>query len=450
MASMVKTYPYYKGDKKYYGYRFEIAPKIKEVEIDGKIEIKKIRQWKDKRAGCTKEVDAQRMGTEAQLQYEKHGNIKDANIALDTFFADWLKTINYDLQEATINSYAKKIRLYISPALGQYRLKSITEKDIQSLMNALYDSGLSVTTLVSIKGILTKSFTYAKTEGYFMQSPASDVKIPTRPRKESKTKKTNSSHKRGNKTRDVIPDEQIESIFKRFKEGDSTFIPLQLAYKCGLRLGEAYALTWDDVDFKNRTIRINKQVQYSDGAGYWFLTLPKYRSIRTIAIDIELCELLKREKERQRQAKLFNLKIKKGFKTLINEDFDTTKINDNFKNKSIPNFQYRIYENGIIEESEGNTKSINFVCTRPDGSYITPRTMQHASRIIHYDLGFEDFDFHSLRHTHTSKLVEMGANLKYIQARLGHKNLKVTLQIYTHLTEQMKKDGDKLIDDMFS
>ncbi len=451
MASKVSTYAYYNKDgKKLYGYRFEIAPKVKEVEKNGKTELRSVRQWESKRTGCTKESDAQRLGIEAQLQYENHGKTKDGNIALDTFFAEWLKAINYELQEATINSYSKRIRLYISPAIGKYRLKSITDKDLQDLMNALYDSGLSVNTLVSIKGILTKSFNYAKQEGYFTSSPATDIKIPVRPRKETKLSTKRESAQRGNKTRDVIPDDQIEAIFNRFKEGDSTYIPLMLAYKCGLRLGEAYAVTWEDIDFEARTININKQAQYSD-SGYWFFTLPKYRSIRKIAIDKELCELLKREKEKQYIQKTNNIVKQKGVITLIPNSFDTTKIGDSYKDKNIPNFHYRIYETGINNSNIDNgLKAINLVCTRYDGSYINPRTMQHASRIIHYDLGFEDFDFHSLRHTHTSKLVEVGANLKYIQTRLGHKNLKVTLQIYTHLTEKMQTDGDKLIDNLFN
>lgn len=75
--------------------------------------------------------------------------------------------------------------------------------------------------------------------------------------------------------------------------------------------------------------------------------------------------------------------------------------------------------------------------------------MQHCSRVIHYQLGFEKFDFHSLRHTHTSMLLEAGANPKDVQHRLGHKNINVTMQIYTHVTKKMQDNTIKILDSIF-
>jgi len=75
--------------------------------------------------------------------------------------------------------------------------------------------------------------------------------------------------------------------------------------------------------------------------------------------------------------------------------------------------------------------------------------MQHVSHIARTELGFDKFDYHSLRHTHATMLAEKGASPKYVQYRLGHKNIQVTMQIYQHLTNttpcvtivlQMKKE----------
>ena len=76
--------------------------------------------------------------------------------------------------------------------------------------------------------------------------------------------------------------------------------------------------------------------------------------------------------------------------------------------------------------------------TQDFGSLQESRIMQHCSRVIHYDMGYKSFDFHSLRHTHTTMLLENGAEIKDVQHRLGHKNIQVTLQIYAHLTEKMQ------------
>ena len=65
--------------------------------------------------------------------------------------------------------------------------------------------------------------------------------------------------------------------------------------------------------------------------------------------------------------------------------------------------------------------------------------MQHCSYIIHYKLGYKKFDYHSLRHTHTTMLLSSGANIKAVQERLGHKKIDITLQVYTHVTDEMRK-----------
>ena len=76
---------------------------------------------------------------------------------------------------------------------------------------------------------------------------------------------------------------------------------------------------------------------------------------------------------------------------------------------------------------KGTEKEIRFVCIREDGTYITSRTMQHVSRVIHNALNIKDFDYHSLRHTHATVLLERRAPLKYIQQGFGHKKIDITV-----------------------
>ena len=79
-------------------------------------------------------------------------------------------------------------------------------------------------------------------------------------------------------------------------------------------------------------------------------------------------------------------------------------------------------------------------------SYINSRNMQYVSWVATRELGFEKFDYHSLRHTHATMLAELGASPKYVQHRLGHKNIQVTMNIYQHLTDKMSEEGAKLLD----
>lgn len=72
--------------------------------------------------------------------------------------------------------------------------------------------------------------------------------------------------------------------------------------------------------------------------------------------------------------------------------------------------------------------------------------MQHVSHIARTELGFDKFDYHSLRHTHATMLAEKGASPKYVQYRLGHKNIQVTMQIYQHLTNKMSTENAQLLE----
>ena len=218
----------------------------------------------------------------------------------------------------------------------------------------------------------------------------------------------------------------MNEILTRFPKGSSAYIPLLLGYRCGLRIGEAYALTWDDIDFENKTLSVNKQVQWQsngNNSGYWYFSAPKYDSNRIIQIDDAFLKILKNEKETQeRKAKAY---------------LDTEYT-----------FYYEEKGTRIISTNDKG-KKINFVCKREDGTYIQPRTMQHTSSVIHNQLGFPEFDFHSLRHTHCTMLLDNGADPKYVQTRLGHKSVQITLDIYQHLTQKTKKTCDSILNNIY-
>ncbi len=107
--------------------------------------------------------------------------------------------------------------------------------------------------------------------------------------------------------------------------------------------------------------------------------------------------------------------------------------------------QYYRDEKGILN-TIGNGQKVDFVMVREDGTYISSHTMQHVSWVATHKLGFSKFDYHSLRHTHATILAEKGASPKYVQHRLGHKNIQVTMQIYQHLTEKMSEEGAQLLE----
>ena len=265
--------------------------------------------------------------------------------------------------------------------------------------------------------MLTGSLSYAvQPLKYIPYSPAEYIELPST-RATPAVKSRTSPHV-------YLTPEQMTKIFERFPEGSSSYLPLLLGYKCGLRIAEAFALEWSDIDLKAKKLTVRQQILWQEknketsAPAYWYFTLPKYNSIRTIEISSDVVAALERERARQEEARDF---------------YGDLHIH-----------QYRD-EAGHLN-TEGRGEEVHLVMVRPDGSYINSRTMQHVSRVATRELGFEKFDYHSLRHTHATMLAELGASPKYVQHRLGHKNIQVTMNIYQHLTDKMSEEGAKLLD----
>ena len=414
-----------------YEYRFEIA------SIDGK------RKWKTK-SGFKTVTDARQAGKRALRQYENFGHVVKDQISVADFLEDWLvQDCMVDLKPNTVTNYIKQVRIYLKPALGAYRLKSLTRELLQGFILKMYDNGFSFNSLIAIKGVLTKSMNYAVDNHYLVCSPAVRLKIP---RYRIAVIPTRSS------PHHYIPAEIMQKVFERFPERSSSFIPLKLGYECGLRLGEVFGLYWEDIDFENRIIRINRQVQwFADqnrdkeeklihngsaecGKGFWYFSAPKYNSCRTIEISDELTDILKREQVRQERAKAYFGQYYSNYYA------DSAQLSGSELIRKASVNRISTNENGF---------PIHLVCVRENGTFISPRTMQHASRIIKKDF-FEKFDFHSLRHTHATMLAEVGADQKYIQTRLGHKDVKLTISVYEHTTVGMRDGGRKILSELFS
>lgn len=390
---------------KYWEYSFEAARVNKKRQSIGK-------------GGFRTKSEASAAGAKAMNEYNQAGAIFTASeISVADYLDFWMKEYcQANCKPTTIANYEKKIRLHIKPAIGKYRLAALSPEVLQKLINEKFNAGYSRNTLAVIKGTLTGSLSYAvQPLKYIQVNPAQYVKIPS-PRAVPQTKARSSPHV-------FLTPAQMDQLFQRFPEGSSSYLPLLLGYKCGLRLSEAFGLTWDCIDLQSKKLEVKQQILWKEKnnttgeTGYWYFSAPKYDSKRTIELSQDVVSALEREKEKQQRAQVF---------------YESLYIR-----------QFRDEHDHL--NTVGDGKEIQLVMVRVDGSYIISRNMQYVSWVATHELGFK-FDYHSLRHTHATMLAEKGASPKYVQQRLGHKNIQVTIQIYQHLTDKMAEEGSSLLD----
>ena len=386
---------------KYWQYKFESA------KVDGK-------RQRISKSGFKTKAEATAAGAQAQAEYNEAGlSFTPSELSVNDFFDYWLDTYcKVNLKDVTMVNYVKKIRLHIKPELGKYKLKALTSAVLQKFINKKAQQNYARNTLSVIKGILSGSLGYAVKQEMIKSNPMLNVTLPS-PRNENLKPRT-APHV-------YIPKNRIAEIFERFPEGTSTHIPMMLGYKAGLRLEETFGVIWDDIDFENNRLKVDRQVQWNEKKKLWYFSDPKYNSFRLIDLDRETVNLLLREKERQDKAKVYYAEHYTHL--YINKDRQLNTVED-----GSPVYPVMVHENG---------------------EFIIPRSMQHTSGVIHKQLEYTEFDFHSLRHTHASFLAENDVSPKYLQNRMGHANLQVTMKFYLHLTEKMQEKGVSLIDKLY-
>ena len=191
----------------------------------------------------------------------------------------------------------------------------------------------------------------------------------------------------------------------------------------GMRTGEVFALTWNDIDLENRIIKINKTVYAKDKEkkGRWYLGTTKTTgSCREVYICDTLYFVLSNYK-----------KIQNEYKKVYGKKYKQYVL-EQVRNKYGKLIEYKVVEN--------NSKSnrVEMVFTRKDGTYSGTDIVRYPFKIIHNELGIK-CRFYDLRGSFATISLRNGSEIKDIAEVLGHKRIETTEKYYISSTYEDKK-----------
>lgn len=300
---------------------------------------------------------------------------------LDIWVAEYLGGI----KPSTAFLYSEQIRLYIKPALGAVKLDALNAHTIQGFYNALGrdrdgKKPLSPKSVKNIHGILHRALQKAVAIGYLRFNPSEACTLPRIEKKE------------------ITPlDEGQMTVFLQAIKGHRFENLFTVALFTGIREGEILGLMWNCVDLENGTIRIDKQLKREQKkGGAYYLAPPKNDKPRTITIAPWVTALLKSHRAKQAENRL----------------------------KAGPAWE----DNGLVFPNEL-------------GEFLSYRTVYDSFKRVVDKIGCPTVRFHDLRHSYAVASIRSGDPIKTVQENLGHATAAFTLDIYGHVTDQMKQDS---------
>lgn len=332
---------------------------------------------------------------EAVANNENFSSIKE-EITLDKWFNRWMEV--YKERSIRPNTKREYTHIYyknISPYIGTRRINSLVKSDIQMLVDKASDDNYAYERQNKIKVILRDMLQRAVEDNLIINNPVSGIKL--RADKEIKAKS-------------LTVDEQ--NIF--FEYCQNTFYDnlFNVAVNTGLRPGELFALQISDIDLENGFIDVNKTLVYqkylTDERKEFHVEPPKTKqSYRKVPINSVCREYLQRQLELKRVVSQKRPKQQ-------NEYLFVTKFNTPLNSV--------IYSDAI----KAVIRQINLM--RP------------------FDDQFEVFSGHAFRHTFATRCFENGVDAKVVQSYLGHASLKMTMDLYTHVTDDKSAmDIEKIV-----
>lgn len=318
-------------------------------------------------------------------------NIDDEKLQFIDYMKKWLKMIKSSVEETTYIGYEGVINGRMTNYFGNrdITLQDIKPKHIQDFYQHLLEEGLSGNTVKHYHANIRKALQYAMRTDIIPSNPADKVELP-------KIQKYNPS---------FYTSDEVKGLLSEVV-GTKLEIPVMIDCFYGFRRSEVIGLKWSAVDFEKKTITINHTITQSNG------------------------KLIIRDKTKNNSSRR-SLPLEPIVETFLLE----------LKEKQ--------EENKRLCGNSYNQEWLEYICVDDCGNLIRPDYVTETFLKLLKKRKLKQIRFHDLRHTCASILLKNGANMKEIQAWLGHSTYNTTADIYAHLDTSSVCNTGKVISNVF-
>lgn len=320
--------------------------------------------------------------------------LEPCKMTLGQWLDIWQKTYLGSVKPRTVEAYQSDIKNHIKPAMGAIKLEALNTPDIQAFYNRLFKpeaedvKPLSPKTIRLIHGILHKSLQQAVAIGYLRFNPTEACSLPRVEHKELKPM-----------------DDIAISRFMAAVQGHPYEAIFLVTLFTGMRKGEVLGLTWDHVDFARGTLLVNQQLQRLEtGSG-------------------------------RKEERLVSTKNSKG-RQITPAPFVMDALRRQWKEQAL----WRLQAGPSWQET-------GLVFTDQLGDYLPYWNVYRDFKRLAAEIGLPSLRFHDLRHSYAVAAIRAGDDIKTVQGNLGHATAAFTLDVYGHVTDQMKQASAARMED---